>query len=144
MSLKPIELTEDEKKQLRFRSENPSPDLPSKRPDIILLHNAGRSITQIEGDVGMCAINVRKWVHRYKKAGIEGLRSGMSTGRPPLFNDEQKAEFIRLWRMNPYALGLRFKRWSLQRLRVYVMEKKIVDQISVETLRQIVGHKVLP
>lgn len=142
MALKPIYLSEDEKKQLEFRSAHPSADMPSIRADIILLHCAGRSVKMIANDVKLNHVNVRKWIKRYRNGGIEGLRSGMSPGRPPLYSADQKTEFIRIWRTNPYAFGLRFKRWSLQRLRTYLIEKEMVEAISVETLRQIVGAKV--
>ncbi|MBK8202574.1 MAG: helix-turn-helix domain-containing protein [Bdellovibrionales bacterium] len=32
---------------------------------------------------------VRKWIGRYKKAGIEGLRDGLRTGQSMLLTDEQ-------------------------------------------------------
>jgi len=35
-------------------------------------------------------------------------------------------------------LGLHYSRWSLQRLRRYLIDQKIVDHISVETIRQII------
>ncbi|MBK8202579.1 MAG: helix-turn-helix domain-containing protein [Bdellovibrionales bacterium] len=32
---------------------------------------------------------VRKWIGRYKKAGIDGLQDGLRTGQPMLLTDEQ-------------------------------------------------------
>lgn len=55
-----------------------------------------------------------------------------------LFSGEQRHEIMRVAKANPRTLGLHFSRWSLQRLRRYLIDKSIVNHISVETIRQII------
>jgi transposase len=80
---------------------------------------------------------VRKWIHRFNRYGLDGLRSGKSPGRPPVFTEEQRNRIVAIASTNPRLLGLHYSRWSLQRLRRYLIEHKIVENISVETIRQI-------
>ncbi len=120
-----------------LRSSQESPEL-AKRASIVLLSNQKRRIHEISSTVGLHPINVRKWIHRFNEMGLDGLRSGKSPGRPPVFTEEQRAEIVKIARTNPRALGLHYSRWSLQRLRRYLIEHKVVDHISVETIRQII------
>jgi len=113
-------------------------DLPKGRLRIIQLSAQGRKVPEISKEVDLHPINVRKWIHRFNQRGIDGLRSGKSPGRPPLFTDTQREKITRIASMEPRALGLHFSRWSLQRLRQYLIEHGIVQCISVETVRQII------
>lgn len=117
------------------RSES---DLPQNRLRIIQLSAEGRKVPEISKEVDLHPINVRKWIHRFNQRGIDGLRSGKSPGRPPLFTDAQRDKITRIASMDPRSLGLHFSRWSLQRLRQYLIEQGVVQCISVETVRQII------
>lgn len=112
-------------------------DLPENRLRIVLLSAEGKSVPEISRTVNLHPINVRKWIHRFSKNGVEGLRSGKSPGRPRLFTAEQRQRIIGVASVDPRGLGLPFSRWSLQRLRRYLIEQNIVSHISVETIRQI-------
>lgn len=112
-------------------------DLPENRVRIVLLSAAGKSVPEISRAVNLHPINVRKWIHRFSRNGLEGLRSGKSPGRPRLFTLEQRQQIISIASADPRSLDLPFSRWSLQRLRRYLVEQDIVSHISVETIRQI-------
>jgi transposase len=137
MALYVRELGEDERKQLDHLIQEQENDLPLQRLLIILLSSQGRRVMEISRAVDLHPINVRKWIHRFNADGIDGLRSGKSPGRPPLFTDEQRDRIVQVAGTDPRRQGLPFSQWSLQRLRKYLMEREIVDQISVETIRQI-------
>ena len=144
MALYIRKLKDPEKKeieQLLNRIEN---DLPRNRLEIVMLSAEGKRVPEISQVVDLHPINVRKWIHRFNKYGLDGLRSGKSPGRPPLFSDEQRKRITTVATSDPRSLGLHFSRWSLQRLRRYLIDHEIVDGISVETVRQIVqstsGH----
>lgn len=121
--------------KLLGRSES---DLPQSRLRIIQLSAEGRKVPEISKEVDLHPINVRKWIHRFNQRGIDGLRSGKSPGRPPLFTDAQRDKITRIASMDPRSLDLHFSRWSLQRLRQYLIEQGVVQCISVETVRQII------
>lgn len=144
MALYTRKLKQQERKTLEAHLNAPEEDLPVHRVQIIMLSAAGKRVPEISQEVRMHPINVRKWIHRFNEMGLDGLRSGKSPGRPPVFTEEQRAEIVKIARTNPRALGLHYSRWSLQRLRRYLIEHKVVDHISVETIRQIVqSHEAM-
>ncbi|MDE0079842.1 MAG: helix-turn-helix domain-containing protein, partial [Caldilineaceae bacterium] len=96
-------------------------------------------------EVDLHPINVRKWIHRYNQHGLDGLRSGKSPGRPPVFTAAQREAIVDIASADPTSLNLPFNQWSLQRLRKYLIDEEVVDQISVETIRQILrAHGIQP
>lgn len=123
--------------QLRSIIHGQEESLPASRVRIVLLSAEGKSVPEISRMVNLHPINVRKWIHRFRKHGVDGLRSGKSPGRPRLFSGEQRQRIIAIARTDPRTFGLPYSRWSLQRLRHYLLEQGIVRRISVETIRQI-------
>lgn len=138
MALYVRKLDEQEKRDIKELLENVENDLPQNRVEIIRLSSQGKRVPEISESVQLHPINVRKWIHRFNKDGLDGLRSGKSPGRPPLFSEEQRKKISSVATSDPRTLGLHFSRWSLQRLRRYLIEQEIVERISVETVRQIV------
>jgi transposase len=125
------------RQQLQTIAYQSGEDLPENRIRIVLLSAEGKSVPEISRMVNLHPINVRKWIHRYQAHGVDGLRSGKSPGRPRLFTPDQRKRIISLATTPPQSLGLPYTRWSLQRLRHYLIEQGIVKHISVETIRQI-------
>lgn len=138
MALYTRKLKQHERKTLEAQMATPEEDLPAHRLQIIMLSAAGKRVPEISEEVNLHPINVRKWIHRFNRYGLDGLRSGKSPGRPPVFTEEQRNEIVTIANTNPRLLGLHYSRWSLQRLRRYLIDHDIVDRISVETIRQIV------
>ena len=131
-------LSNEQMQQLKLLVHQPEEDLPINRLMIVLLSAEGKGVPEISNEVNLHPINVRKWIHRFSSSGVDGLRSGKSPGRPPLFSSAQRNDIMRIAKANPRALGLHFSRWSLQRLRRHLIDKGIVNHISVETIRQII------
>ena len=141
MALYTRKLRMQERKSLETQIHAPEDDLPVHRLQIIMLSASGKRVPEISEEVQLHPINVRKWIHRFNDYGLDGLRSGKSPGRPPVFNEEQRIHILQIAACNPRTLGLHYSRWSLQRLRRYLMERGIVEHISVETIRQIIQTK---
>ncbi len=108
----------------------------ARRAQIVLLSTQRVSVREISHRIGMHPINVRKWLHRFNVSGLKGLYPRRSPGRPRLFSDEQRKAIIGLATTDPQELGLSFDTWSLQRLRVQLIEQGIAPEISAETIRQ--------
>lgn len=138
MALYTRKLKQQERNTLEAHLSAPEEDLPPHRLQIIMLSAAGKRVPEISEEVNLHPINVRKWIHRFNEQGLEGLRSGKSPGRPPVFSEKQRKEIVQTAGTNPRQLGLHYTRWSLQRLRRYLIERQVVDHISVETIRQII------
>lgn len=130
MALYVRKLEEDESRELERNVQMEEPDVVVQRLKIILLSSRGHKVQDISRKVDLHPINVRKWIHRFNARGIDGLRSGKSPGRPPLFSNEQRQAIVDIAMADP-------ARWSLQRLRAYLIDREVVEGISVETIRQI-------
>lgn len=130
-----LSLTADQLLAVRRHIVLDDPDLPTERLRIIELSALGKGVPEIAGTIDMHPINVRKWLHRYQKRGVDGLRTAKSPGRPLLWDDAQRAQIAQLWKANPRTMGLSFSRWSLNRLRKYLHDSGKIEQISVETIR---------
>jgi transposase len=137
MALYVQNLNRQERQQIEAMVGQHEDDLPANRLRIILMSAEGKSVPEISKAVNLHPINVRKWIHRFSRDGVDGLRSARSPGRPVTFTSEQRVRIINIANADPRQLGLHFSRWSLQRLRRYLIEQNIVQHISVETIRQI-------
>jgi transposase len=131
---KPPSTSERLRLEMMQRSRE-EPEL-AKRASIVLLSAQKQRIHEISGIVGLHPINVRKWIHRFNRYGIDGLYPRRSPGRPRLFDEEQRQAIIRLATADPQDLGLGFPGWSLQRLRSQLINQGVVKEISAETIRQ--------
>ncbi len=132
--VKPLRPEEQMQLDALQRAEDGS-DL-GKRVSIILLSARRQGVHEISMMVGLHPINVRKWIHRFNQMGLDGLYPRRSPGRPRLFDESQRQEIVRLARTSPDSLGLDFSSWSLQRLRLELIERGIVPEISAEAIRQ--------
>ena len=148
MALYVRDLQESEWNELESLLEEANGDVPIQRLIIVLLSAQGHRVQEISREVDLHPINVRKWIHRFNTEGIAGLHSGKSPGRPPVFSDSQRDQIVSLANSDPRKMGLPFSQWSLQRMRKYLVDNQIVEQISVETVRQVlrsqgVRHRML-
>jgi transposase len=108
----------------------------ARRVEIVLLSTQRIGVHEISAMVGLHPINVRKWIHRFNHLGVTGLYRRHSPGRPRLFTREQRAAIVGLATTEPRLLGLDFDAWSLQRLRLELIERGVMSDVSAETIRQ--------
>jgi transposase len=111
-------------------------DEKGRRARIILLSAEHVGVQEISTSAGLHPINVRKWIHRFNRYGLNGLSPRRSPGRPKLFTEDQRQAIVGMASTDPQDLGLDFDSWSLQRLRYELTERGITPDISAETIRQ--------
>ena len=129
-------LSAEEQARLESLQHSRADSDTAKRATIVLLSAKKQRVQDISSAVGLHPINVRKWIHRFNRLGLNGLYPRRSPGRPKLFGDKQRNAILELATHNPEELGLSFPSWSLQRLRMQLIERRIVPEISAETIRQ--------
>ena len=111
-------------------------DEMGRRARIVLLSADHVGVQEISAAADLHPINVRKWIHRFNRYGLNGLYPRRSPGRPKLFTEDQRDAIVGMASTNPQELGLAFDSWSLQRLRYELTERGITPEISAETIRQ--------
>ncbi len=136
MALYVRKLTSKEEKVLRSWLEHEDSAL-RHRARVILLSHAGYRVPEIAALLQAHPTNLRKWIHRFNKHGIDGLISPRSGGAPPRFTEEQRRKIVELARTHPRDLGLPYNRWTLHKLAQEAVRRGIVKSISHEYVRQI-------
>lgn len=86
-------------------------------------------------------INVREWINRFNKIGINSLRERFSPGRPKVITSQKRRRIIALLKIKPKVFGLPLNSWNLRDLAETVIKQKIVKNISHEYIREIIAEE---
>lgn len=108
-----------------------------KRAQVILLSAQGQRVQEIAPSVYLSEEYVRKLINRFNKERTEIFNIQRSPGQPVQFTEEIKSEIIEIALSPPNLLGQPFSRWSLEKIKEYLLSKKIVKTISIETIRTV-------
>jgi len=108
------------------------------RAKIILYSFEKHTVTEIVKMVNVHANNVRKWITGFNKEGLSIILH-KNSGKEPrkIFVKELKDKICSIALDKPRELGMKFTTWSLPLLQRYLIEKGIVNTISIEKIRQI-------
>jgi len=114
-----------------------------RRAQIVLASAQGSKVPDIARRLYFSPAHVRTVIKAFNAEGFEGLAPKYGGGRPPKFTEEQRSLIIETALCPPDLLGQPFTRWSLAKLRDFIIHERIVDSISLETIRQMLkGAKV--
>jgi transposase len=84
---------------------------------------------------------VRDVIHNFDTDGFDSLYPRYRGGRPSTFSSEQRAEIKKIALGRPTDHGLPFSTWSLPKLAEHLVAKGVVDDISHEGLRLLLGKE---
>jgi transposase len=127
-------VTESENKMLNTALASSSAFMRD-RARIILSSLVGEQCKEISGRMGCDIRKVRNAIHAFNTKGLKALQKEKAKGAEPKFTKEQRAEMLMVASTDPKMLDLHFTTWSLTKLQKYFKEKKIVDSISIESIR---------
>src|ERR687885_589793 len=83
---------------------------------------------------------VRKVIHAFNAFGFESLNPKVGTGRPRTFEPATRERILAIALAPPSSLGEPLTRWSLRRLRGYLVRRRVGPRISLETIRSILAE----
>jgi transposase len=112
-----------------------------RRAQVVLASNQGYKVPAIAELVHYSEHHVRTIIKEFNECGIKALASKARSGRPTEFTEDDKAFIAETAKCPPDLLDCPFKRWSLEKLREYLIKEKIISSISIETLRTILHEK---
>ena len=143
----PIGITRDElsASELRALAVRTSDGSVVRRVLAVALVMEGHSRTEAAEWNGMTRQTLRNWVHRYNAAGVSGLGSRVSPGRPPLLSDAQKAELRALVIEGPDPERHQVVRWRCVDLCAEIAERwsvRVGKQTMGKWLRQLKNDPV--
>ena len=116
----------------RFRSE--VQDLMRAR--IVLAASRGHSNEWIARDLSVSVDTVRKWRRKFCIGRVDGLRDLKRSGRPRQFTAVAVAWVKVLACSLPAEMGVPLARWSHRELAAEAVTRKVVDSVSVSTVRR--------
>jgi transposase len=99
------------------------------------------SVPQIAGTVFADPGHIRGVLKDFNERGFEALKPGRSSGRPRRFDEGTRERIVEAALAKPQDLGKPFTRWSLAKLRAYLIEAGVVESISPETVRKILAER---
>ena len=124
--------------QVLRRSKN---RIKVRRAQVVLSSEQGFKIPAIAGMLHFSDQHVRNIIKEFNETGLRAIEPKPKSGRPEKFSEEQCAIIAETALCPPDLLGQPFKRWSLEKLREYIIKDKIVKSISIEKLRSILNEK---
>ena len=110
-----------------------------RRAQVILMSAQGMKVHQIAQATYLHPEYVRTLIRRFKTERLNLFTEGARSGRPIEFSEEVRAEIVECALSPPKLLRLPFSRWSLEKLREYLVKVRVVKTISLETLRTILN-----
>jgi transposase len=108
-----------------------------RRLETVLLHTAGHTAVDIAVLLGVHVNTVYSDLHLFHCRRLHGLLSRRRLGAPPRLTPQQRRTIYRLAEQSPTELGLPYGRWSLTKLRDYLLSHRMVRSISREHLRRV-------
>jgi len=90
---------------------------------IIALSYEGYPVSMIWRKVNLHPVNVRKWIRKFNKFGIEGI-APKKPGRKKKLSKNIEDKIIEIALTKPNEIGLYFSTWSLRKLCFYLEKKK--------------------
>ncbi len=107
-----------------------------RRAQIILASAQGSKAPDIARRFYFSAAHVRAVIKSFNADGFEALVPKYGIGRPAKFSEEQCSLIVETALCPPDLLGQPFTRWSLAKLRDFIIQERVVASISLETIRQ--------
>lgn len=111
-----------------------------RRAQVVALSGQGMRVAEIARAVCLTEEYVRGLIRRFNLEGTALFSPAGWKGRPVEFTEELQVEIVECALCPPRVLRQPFNRWSLEKLKAYLVQARIVKSISIETLRTIL-HK---
>jgi transposase len=112
-----------------------------RRAQMVLLSAQGMDVEQIARVAFTSPDRVRDVINNFNDDGFESLYPKYSGGRPPTFSLPQRRQIKRVALSRPQDHGLPFSTWSLTKLAEFLVAEGVVDDISHEGLRDLLGQE---
>lgn len=111
------------------------------RSQVVLMSDQGFRPRHISQATGLHEEYVRELIRLFNEEGLSILKQKPRPGRPPIFSEEIKVVLAEYAQSPPQVFGQPFTRWTLEKLRRFVISRKIVRSIGVQTLARILEEK---
>ncbi len=132
------ELNKEERDELKKAAKSPNSFIKD-RARIILLSAEKLFSKPIAEKVGCEERKARNAIKAFNKDGLKFLERKKAKGAEPKFTGEIKKNILLNFSKKPKELGYVFTTWTLPRFRNHLIKTKVVESISIESVRQILN-----
>jgi transposase len=136
-SLKIRKLHISEIRQLHELLEQDFSTRQRRRGEVLLLYSAGMEALTIAQALGSHVNTIYSDLQAFERDGVECIRQRLYGGAPVRITEVQRATILDLAETPPSEVGLPYGRWSLSKLREYLLKHRVVEAISREHLRRV-------
>lgn len=113
-----------------------------KRLKAIILSGIHRyKISEISKILNFHPQNLRKWIHRFNRDGLESVINSPKVGIKKKFGNDLREKIIEIVHNSPRKFGYKFSHWTLHKIKEHLEKNKMVNRISYETIRRTLKEK---
>jgi transposase len=112
-----------------------------RRAQMVLLSVQGMDVAGIAKVTFTSTDRVREVINNFNEDGFDSLYPRYAGGRPPTFTLPQRQTIKKIALSRPADHGLPFSTWSLAKLAEFLVAEGVVDDISHEGLRALLGNE---
>jgi len=131
------EISIDERAKLEFATKN-TRAFTRDRAKIIILSSQHLFSRQIAEKLGFDKRKIRAAIKAFNSQGLQSLQRKKAPGAIPKFTPTIKQVILMHFSKEPRSFGEAFTTWTLPRFKKHLIEYNVVENISIEQLRQII------
>jgi transposase len=134
----------DQLRKIHRLLETPLRAWQRRRAETLVLHAAGVTAADI---ARLLAVHVHTTYadrRAFRRLGLDAIRRPHRAGAPARRSGAQVRTIWRLAETPPYDLGLPYGRWSLAKLRAYLIRQRVLPGISREHRRRLLKKGASP
>lgn len=132
---------EAELQRLIRKGERCVSPITCRRALVVLMSRQGRRASDIAGAVSAKPDWVRNVIQAFNTGGVDALPPKWSGGRPRVITGAMRTRIAEVATTRPQLLKEPYARWSLPKLRDYLIRTRVVPAISTERLREILAEE---
>ena len=108
-----------------------------RRAEALMLYAAGMEAASIAQALDSHVNTIYSDLRAFERNGVGCVHQRLGGGAPARLTWTQRADILRLADLPPGQVGLPYGRWSLSKLRDYLLRHRVVKAISREHLRRV-------
>ncbi len=94
---------------------------------LMVIHTKeGRTTREVSKIARKSYVSISKWINRFNKKGIDGLKDIPKSGKPPKMNDEQFQNLKMDLKVSPAKYGYKEPFWTPKLLKIHIRQHYIV------------------
>ncbi len=133
-----IKAIKDEEIKLLELAKRSNDAFTRDRAKILFLSSQKNSSKQIAAKLTFDERKVRAAIKDFNSKGLESLQRRKAPGAIPKFTPTIKQVILMHFSKEPRSFGEAFTTWTLPRFKKHLIEYNVVENISIEQLRQII------